>query len=184
MKHRLLSLCFLTGIAFLFLGSCASPKETTYTCGGFQCSYASDLYEVTGESTEESLRSFFLYRKEKPFNRIEFNVYRYEPEMVSTLLPDALEGELNIDVMEIANRATQDFDILEETGPVCPGYPRRTYEACDLRHIRDANGVEAYVMVNSAQIRHYNIITIAWGDSLDTIESYYDVFMSFQVKEN
>jgi len=152
-----------------------------FKCGEFSFSYLSSIYDITEEVTDEELTTVILYQKAKPFNRIEFNIYRYKPEMVATILPSEMEGELNLDVEQVSARASAGLNVTEQSGLLPTGRPGRTYEACNIMYVQDENAVEALLTVTSTQIAHYNIITLSWADSEEALGSYNEVFTSFKV---
>ena len=175
------SLCLLAGICFLIAG-CAPKAETAqYNCGEFSFSYSPKEYALTEENVDGDLTSVILYSLEKPFNRLEFNIFRYKPEMVETILPADMVGELNLDVEQVSERATAGLEITDQSGLLATGRPGRTYEACNIMAVKDENGTEALVSVTSTQVAHYNIIAIAWAESEEKIGKFAEVFESYQV---
>ena len=169
----------MAGICLL---SCA-PKadKAQYTSGEFSFSYSPKEYALTEENVDGDLTSIVLYSQEKPFNRTEFNIYRYKPEMVETILPSEMAGELNLDVVQVSERATAGLEITDQSGLIVTGRPGRTYEACNIMAVRDSSGTEAFVSVTSSQVSNYNIIAISWGESEEKIAKFAEVFESYQV---
>ncbi len=154
----------------------------TYTSGEFSFDYPSSLYTIEAEETDGPYTSFFLRQIENPSNRIEFSIYRYEPEFVATILPDQLAGEIRADVMDVGTRATAPFEITEQSGLIVPETISFPYKVSAIVCLRDDDGNEAVLRISSIQIAHYNVINLAWGDTDETVASYAAIFSTFRVR--
>ena len=177
------SLYLIAGICFLVLGCAPKAGTGSFSCGEFSFSYPTEQFGITDSSEEDGLTKVIVYRNEKPFNRLELNIYRYEPEMAASILPSDLEGELNLDVGTVAGRIAEGLEVTDESGLLLTGRPGRTYEVCKAMYVRDSSGTQAIVTVTSTQVAHYNIIAVAWGETEDVIGGFAGIFDSFRVNE-
>lgn len=184
-RNPFISIRLYSVILFIILISgCQTSGNQFYRSGEFSFSYSADDYCVKDETTEGPYTSFFLEQNKKPSNRIEFSIYRYEPEFVKTILPTELAKEIQIDVMEVYARATADIIISEESGLVVPDditFPY-TVDAVVIGKTKDDEDV--VLRISSTQIEYYNVITVAWGDSPETVRSYADILSSFLVTKD
>lgn len=161
---------------------CRHCETCTYVSGEFGFDYPSD-YIIESEEKEENMVSFILCSQKNPFNRIEFAIYRYEPGFVATILPKEMMGELKADVIRISHRATEGLIITSQDGNISPeGFPSsRTVD--NYMTVADADGSEAYVRVTSTQIKHYNVITVAWSADEQTMNAFMNIYSSFRVAD-
>ena len=169
--------------SLVLLPQCSEPEVKTFTTGEFSFEYPSDRYEITARETEGKMDSFILYSEEMPFNRVEFAVYRYEPDFVATILPSELMGELRVDVIEMSHRATDGLEIKSQEGRISPEEFPWPQTVDNLMTVTDTTGTEAYVRITSMQIRHYNVITVAWGATPEARDSFMDIYLTFKVRE-
>ncbi|MBR1510023.1 MAG: hypothetical protein IJ623_05190 [Bacteroidales bacterium] len=168
-------------LAFLLFPGCKPSGNGRYISGEFSFTYPAAEYTIDNESEDGALTSFFLRSKENPSNRIEFSIYRYEPDFVAKIVPSDLAKEIQIDVMEVGTRATSAFEITDQSGLIIPEQFSLPYQVNALICVRDDDGNRAIVRISSTQIEHYNVITVAWGDSEDTARSYADILSTFHV---
>lgn len=176
----------LRNIIYVFAAAltmgCSSSVPVTYTVGEFSFDYPAQEFEMAEEEQEGEMTSFILYDRKRPFNRIEFAIFRYTPEFVSTIIPSELMGELKADVISMSKRATVGLDITSQDGRISPeGFPNcRTVD--NLMTVSDTTGTSAFLRVTSTQLEHYNIILVAWAVDKETMDSYMDIYSSFRVK--
>lgn len=164
-------------------GCSPKPGAGSFSCGEFSFSYPTEQFGITDSSEEDGLTKVIVYRKEKPFNRLELNIYRYEPGMAASILPSELEGELDLDVETVSGRISEGLEVTDESGLLLTGRPDRTYEVCKAMYVRDSSGTQAIVSVTSTQVAHYNIIAVAWGETEAIMGGFAGIFDSYQVKE-
>lgn len=179
--NNILTAVIATALALLL--QCTKPEIKTFSTGEFSFEYPSDRYEITAHEAEGKMDSFILYSKEKPFNRVEFAVYRYEPDFVATILPSELLGELRVDVIEMSHRATDGLEIKSQEGRISPEEFPWPQTVDNLMSVADTTGTEAFVRVTSMQIRHYNVIAVAWGATPEARDSFMNIYSTFKVRE-
>ena len=171
-------------LSLLLISGCRSSGNQVYRSGEFSFNYNADEFIIEEETSDGPFTSFFLRQKKQPANRIEFSIYRYEPEFVKTILPSELAKEIQIDVVEIGERATSNIIISNQSGLMIPDEVSFPYTV-NAFVIGDTEDGEPVVMrISSTQIEHYNVITVARGDSPETVRSYADILSSFQVNKN
>lgn len=174
---------WLIAIAILISG-CAPSGNQVYKTGEFSFSFPSSEYTVQDETIDGPLTSFFLVQKKCPSNRIEFSIYRYEPAFVKTILPSELAKEIQIDVLEIGNRATADVIISNQSGLMIPEEFSLPYTVDAFVIGETEEGEDIVLRISSTQIEHYNVVSVARGDRPETVRSYADILSSFQVTTN
>ena len=159
----------------------AQDSLVTWESGEFRFDYPAAEFELTGEQSEENLVSFKLCRRDNAANRIECNVYRYDPAFVRGIRPDQIAGEIKADVRDIRERLAGMLKVVETSELIYPEDWALPYEATGFLRVRADDGDELIIRVTSAQIAHYNVITIAWGDSPETMRAYADILSTFRV---
>ena len=172
-------MCLIT--VLILISGCASSGNQVYKTGEFSFSFPSSVYTIQDETVDGPLTSFFLVQKKCPSNRIEFSIYRYEPDFVKTILPSELAKEIQIDVLEIGNRATADVIISDQSGLMIPEEFSLPYTVDAFVIGETEEGENIVLRISSTQMEHYNIISVARGDSPETVRSYADILSSFQV---
>lgn len=176
-------LTFALAASLIFLPQCSEPKIETFTSGEFSFDYPSDSFEITAREMEGKMDSFILYSEKMPFNRIEFAVYRYDPEFVATIVPSELMGELKVDVIQMSHRATDGLEIKSQEGRISPEEFPTTQAVDNLMTVSDTTGTEAIVRVSSMQMMHYNVIAVAWSATPEAMDSLMNIYSTFKVRE-
>lgn len=168
----------------ILISGCTPSGNQIYKTGEFSFSYPAADYLIKEESKDGPYTSFFLEQKKYPSNRIEFSIYRYEPEFVKTILPAEMAKEIQIDVMELGSRATADVVISNQSGLMIPDDDSLPYTVDAFVIGQTEDGKDIVLRISSTQIEHYNVITVARGDSPETVRLYADILDSFQVNTN
>lgn len=172
-------------LSLILISGCHPSGNQVYSSGEFSFSYSADDYIVKDETTDGPYTSFFLEQKKQPSNRIEFSIYRYEPDFVKSILPTEMAKEIQMDVLEVGKRATANVVISEQSGLILPDQISFPYTVDAVVIGKTADSEEDVVIrISSTQINHYNVITVSRGDSPETVRSYSDILSSFQVTTN
>lgn len=172
-------------LSLILISGCHPSGNQVYSSGEFSFSYSADDYIVKDETTDGPYTSFFLEQKKQPSNRIEFSIYRYEPDFVKSILPTEMAKEIQMDVLEVGKRATANVVISEQSGLILPDHISFPYTVDAVVIGKTADSEEDVVIrISSTQINHYNVITVSRGDSPETVRSYSDILSSFQVTTN
>lgn len=181
-RNPFISIRLYSVILFIILISgCQTSGNQVYSSGEFSFNYSADDYIIEDETTDGPYTSFFLLQKKNPSNRIEFSIYRYEPDFVKTIVPSELAKEIQIDVMEVGNRASADVIITDQSGLMIPDEVSFPYTVDALVIGKTQDDDDVVLRISSTQIEYYNVITVAWGDSPETVRSYAGILSSFRV---
>ncbi|MCR5407696.1 MAG: hypothetical protein K6E61_01135 [Bacteroidales bacterium] len=168
-------------VTILLISGCGPSGNQLFREGEFSFSYPAGDYEIKERTSDGPYTSFILSSRKAPSNQIEFSIYRYEPEFVETIVPSELAKEIQIDVMAVGERASSKISISSQSGLMVPdevSFPY-TVDAFVIGNTQD--GDDVVLRVSSTQIEYYNVITVAWGDSPETVRSYADILSSFRV---
>ena len=182
MKRCILHIALFVAAAVVLTACGSGKKSGVWTDGTFSLNYPPETYEVTGEDKDGELSCFTISCKEEPSNKIEFKVYRYEPDFVKTIRIDQIAGELKADVCEIRERLCGMLNVTDGSDLIFPEELGLPYEVNAFLKAEAPDGDELFVRITSSQIENYNVIAIALGDSPERMLDYAGILSSMRVE--